>query len=35
MAVTTCERGFEYFGVADHSKSAHYAGELSVSHSKI
>lgn len=30
MAKTTRERGFEYFGVADHSKSAHYAGGLSV-----
>ena len=30
MAKATRERGFEYFGVADHSKSAHYAGGLSV-----
>jgi DNA polymerase (family X) len=30
MAKATGERGFEYFGVADHSKSAHYAGGLSV-----
>jgi DNA polymerase (family X) len=30
MAKATFERGFEYFGVADHSKSAHYAGGLSV-----
>jgi DNA polymerase (family 10) len=30
MAVATRERGFEYFSVADHSKSAHYAGGLSV-----
>lgn len=30
MARATRERGFEYFGVADHSKSAHYAGGLSV-----
>ena len=30
MAKATSERGFEYFGVADHSKSAHYAGGLSV-----
>jgi len=30
MAKATMERGFEYFGVADHSKSAHYAGGLSV-----
>lgn len=29
MAKATRERGFEYFGVADHSKSAHYAGGLS------
>jgi DNA polymerase (family 10) len=26
MANATRERGFHYFGVADHSKSAHYAG---------
>ena len=26
----TRERGYQYFGVADHSKSAHYAGGLSV-----
>lgn len=30
MAKVTRQRGFEYFGVADHSKSAHYAGGLSV-----
>jgi DNA polymerase (family 10) len=30
MARATRQRGFEYFGVADHSKSAHYAGGLSV-----
>src|ERR1700712_4677074 len=30
MAKATRERGFEYFGVADHSKSAHYAGGLTV-----
>ena len=30
MAKATRERGFEYFGVADHSRSAHYAGGLSV-----
>jgi DNA polymerase (family 10) len=30
MAKATRNRGFEYFGVADHSKSAHYAGGLSV-----
>ena len=30
MAKATRRRGFEYFGVADHSKSAHYAGGLSV-----
>ncbi|WP_369725627.1 MULTISPECIES: helix-hairpin-helix domain-containing protein [unclassified Bradyrhizobium] len=29
MANATRRRGFEYFGVADHSKSAHYAGGLS------
>jgi DNA polymerase (family 10) len=28
MAKATCDRGFEYFGVADHSKSAHYADGL-------
>jgi len=26
MAKPTRKRGFKYFGVADHSKSAHYAG---------
>ena len=26
MAEATRERGYEYFGVADHSRSAHYAG---------
>jgi DNA polymerase (family 10) len=30
MAEATRKRGYEYFGVADHSKSAHYAGGLSV-----
>ncbi|WP_244429527.1 MULTISPECIES: DNA polymerase/3'-5' exonuclease PolX [Bradyrhizobium] len=30
MLAVTRQRGFEYFGVADHSKSAHYAGGLSV-----
>lgn len=30
MAKATMKRGFEYFGVADHSKSAHYAGGLSL-----
>ena len=30
MAKATRQRGFEYFGVADHSKSPHYAGGLSV-----
>lgn len=30
MAKATRQRGFEYFGVAGHSKSAHYAGGLSV-----
>lgn len=30
MGKATRQRGFEYFGVADHSKSAHYAGGLSV-----
>ena len=30
MARATLERGYSYFGVADHSKSAHYAGGLSV-----
>jgi DNA polymerase (family X) len=30
MAKATLQRGFQYFGVADHSKSAHYAGGLSV-----
>ncbi|MBB4427844.1 DNA polymerase (family 10) [Bradyrhizobium sp. CIR48] len=30
MAKATRRRSFEYFGVADHSKSAHYAGGLSV-----
>ncbi|MEA2896894.1 MAG: polymerase [Bradyrhizobium sp.] len=30
MARATRDRGFQYFGVADHSKSAHYAGGLSV-----
>ena len=30
MAQATHKRGYQYFGVADHSKSAHYAGGLSV-----
>jgi DNA polymerase (family 10) len=30
MADATRKRGFQYFGVADHSKSAHYAGGLSL-----
>jgi DNA polymerase (family X) len=30
MARATRQRGFQYFGVADHSKSAHYAGGLSI-----
>jgi DNA polymerase (family 10) len=30
MAEATRSRGFAYFGVADHSKSAHYAGGLSI-----
>jgi DNA polymerase (family 10) len=30
MAEATRERGFGYFGVSDHSQSAHYAGGLSV-----
>jgi DNA polymerase (family X) len=30
MAQATLKRGYQYFGVADHSKSAHYAGGLSV-----
>jgi DNA polymerase (family 10) len=30
MAKVTRERGYEYFGVADYSKSAHYAGGLSI-----
>jgi DNA polymerase (family 10) len=30
MANATRQRGFQYFGVADHSKSAHYAGGLSL-----
>ena len=29
MAEATRHRGYAYFGVADHSKSAHYAGGLS------
>jgi DNA polymerase (family 10) len=29
MAEATLSRGYEYFGVADHSRSAHYAGGLS------
>jgi DNA polymerase (family 10) len=30
MARATRERGYGYFGVSDHSKSAHYAGGLSI-----
>jgi DNA polymerase (family 10) len=30
MAEATRGRGYQYFGVADHSKSAHYAGGLSI-----
>jgi DNA polymerase (family X) len=30
IAEATRARGYQYFGVADHSKSAHYAGGLSV-----
>jgi DNA polymerase (family 10) len=30
MAETTRKRGYQYFGIADHSKSAHYAGGLSI-----
>jgi DNA polymerase (family 10) len=30
VAKATRQRGFQYFGVADHSKSAHYAGGLSI-----
>jgi DNA polymerase (family 10) len=30
MAEATCRHGYAYFGVADHSQSAHYAGGLSV-----
>src|SRR5205085_890101 len=30
MAQATRKRGYKYFGVADHSKSAHYAGGLSI-----
>lgn len=30
MAKATRDRGYQYFGVADHSKSAHYAGGLSI-----
>ena len=30
MAKATRQRGFRYFGVGDHSKSAHYAGGLSI-----
>jgi DNA polymerase (family 10) len=33
MAEATCERGYQYFGVADHSRSAHYAGGLSLNRS--
>ena len=34
MAEATLARGYEYFGVADHSKSAHYAGGLSAARSR-
>jgi DNA polymerase (family X) len=30
MAEATRNRGYVYFGIADHSKSAYYAGGLSV-----
>jgi DNA polymerase (family 10) len=30
MAEATRKRGYQYFGVSDHSRSAHYAGGLSV-----
>jgi DNA polymerase (family 10) len=30
MAAATRARGYQYFGVADHSRSAHYAGGLSL-----
>jgi DNA polymerase (family X) len=30
MSEATRARGYQYFGVADHSKSAHYAGGLSI-----
>jgi DNA polymerase (family 10) len=30
MAEATLVRGYSYFGVADHSRSAHYAGGLSI-----
>jgi len=30
MAEATRKRGYQYFGVADHSRSAHYAGGLSL-----
>ena len=30
MAEATRERGYQYFGVSDHSQTAHYAGGLSV-----
>ena len=30
MADATRKRGFEYYGVADHSQSAHYAGGLTL-----
>jgi len=30
MAAATRAKGYQYFGVADHSKSAHYAGGLSL-----
>jgi DNA polymerase (family 10) len=30
MAEATRQRGYESFGIADHSQSAHYAGGLSL-----
>ena len=30
MAEAVRQRGYEYFGVADHSQSVHYAGGLSL-----
>jgi DNA polymerase (family 10) len=34
MAAATQKRGYRYFGVADHSQSAHYAGGLSLAEIK-